>query len=132
MGLDMYMQGEIHLPFDTVKKLDGFKVDKLVLEIGYWRKHPNLHGYIVKEFAGGVDECQRIDLSREQLVQLLKAVKEDKLPPTEGFFFGESDGSEKEGDIQVIEQAIAWLDGEKKTKGQRKGEYRSVVYKASW
>jgi hypothetical protein len=27
-------------------------------EVGYWRKHPDLHGYIVETFADGVDACQ--------------------------------------------------------------------------
>ena len=50
-----------------------------VLSLGYWRKHPDLHGFIVKTFANGKDECQRIDLTGEDLIKIIEAVKSNTL-----------------------------------------------------
>ena len=76
------------------------------IELGYWRKHPNLHGYIVQNFADGVDECQPIYLGEDRLKELIKAVNENKLIPTTGFFFGESPEDSAEYDIPILEKAL--------------------------
>jgi hypothetical protein len=54
MGLDMYLKGE-KLVMNTSLDLreDGFRLSSKTLDLGYWRKHPNLHGYIVQTFADG-------------------------------------------------------------------------------
>lgn len=39
-------------------------------ELGYWRKANAVHGWFVRECADGVDECQEIFVSREQLSKL--------------------------------------------------------------
>jgi hypothetical protein len=67
-----------------------------IYELGYWRKHPNLHGYIVQEFADGKDECQEIPLGEDELIQIMEAVKANELPHTTGFFFGVSEGTTEE------------------------------------
>jgi hypothetical protein len=110
----MYLRGEKF--FWTVwgnhsleRMEDDKKVSSLEVDLGYWRKHPDLHGFIVKEFANGVDECQRIDLTLEQIDTIIAAVKERRLPHTTGFFFGQSDGSEYVEDIAIFEAAKAWL-----------------------
>ena len=131
MGLDMYLNGSKYLRQDfnnpdAVPKEDGFRLKEKRLELGYWRKHPNLHGYIVQTFADGVDECQIIDLTADQMQTIIEAVKNKALPKTEGFFFGESDGSEDEETIQIFEAAIKWLNEEPDN------EWRSVFYQASW
>ena len=78
MGLDMYLTGRKSYGYmaskNEVLKEDGFPVREKVLEIGYWRKHPNLHGYIVENFAGGVDECQEIFLTPGDIADIIKAV----------------------------------------------------------
>lgn len=94
-------------------------------EIGYWRKHPNLHGFIVNEFADGVDECQKIYLTRADLRRILDAVKEDALPHTDGFFFGASRPEHKEQTIEILERAIDFL------KKPHPRDAR-VYYQASW
>src|SRR5882672_1922122 len=101
MGLDMYLKGEKFFWPDwknpeNNRVEDGLKVSKLEVELGYWRKHPNLHGYIVKTFADGKDECQVIDLSIDNLEQIIKTVQNKELPHTTGFFFGASLGSDEE------------------------------------
>lgn len=105
---------------------DGFAVSETILSIGYWRKHPNLHGYIVQEFADGKDDCERIDLSKEDLENILKAIKENRLPKTSGFFFGSSDESMDQKSIEIIQKAIAWLEAKDEKVS------RSVFYQASW
>ena len=128
MGLDMYLNGERYF-FDRPPPESGKPACKAeIYELGYWRKHPNLHGYIVETFADGKDECQQIHLSEERLLQIIEAVKAKELPYTTGFFFGASDGSDEEmqEDITILQSALEWLH----TKEQ--GIWRSVYYQASW
>ena len=133
MGLDMYLKGEKFFWPDwknpeNNRVEDGLKVSKLEVELGYWRKHPNLHGYIVKTFADGKDECQVIDLSIDNLEQIIKTVQNKELPHTTGFFFGASLGSDEETkeDVEIFTKAIEWA------KVNEKGVSRTVLYKASW
>ena len=133
MGLDMYLTGRKFLRSDwetpaNNRTEDGFEIETINLRLGYWRKHPDLHGYIVQTFANGVDECQEIDLTADHLQLVIDAIKADGLPHTEGFFFGrsENDEDEKKEAIAIFEAAIAWLkvdDGE---------AWRDVFYRASW
>lgn len=129
MGLDMYLKGQTYIPYDKRKKDNrtGLEKEGEIFRLGYWRKHPNLHGYIVNEFAGGKDECQEIELDREALLNIMNAVKTGKLPETTGFFFGQSLGTEEERaeDIAILERAMAWLDDDE-------GVYKTVIYQASW
>ncbi len=122
MGLDMYLTGE--RCFSRIDKSEGTLVGERY-SLGYWRKHPNLHGYIVNRFAEGRDDCQEITLGTEQMEQILNAVQTDQLPHTEGFFFGSSAGREKDYDIHVFTNAIRWLD-------ESDEAYRFVIYQASW
>ena len=148
MGLDMYLNGErYHMEPRPRQK------DKPVMEqyqLGYWRKHPDLHGFIVQTFADGRDDCQQIELSRVQLEQIINAVEADALPRTKGFFFGESykpgdDEDEfidlatmqkvtvtdcyvnqKAEDLKILREAIEWLEI------KEPDVWRSVHYRASW
>lgn len=113
MGLDMYLEGKtFNWQMDGKRPMkDGFPVKGVTLELGYWRKHPDLHGYIVQNFADGVDDCKPIWLSADHIRQIIQAIKDKKLPKTEGFFFGESDGSEDAESIEIFEKALKWLEG---------------------
>lgn len=130
MGLDMYLEGKKYYGYSSrtvaPQVEEGFELKEKIFELGYWRKHPNLHGYIVQNFAGGVDECQKIELDIKNIAQILTAVKEDKLPPTSGFFFGTSREEDKDPTIETFEKALRWLMTEEE------GVYRSVIYQASW
>jgi hypothetical protein len=133
MGLDMYLIGDRFNWTDWKKPegqrrpmVDGYEVSTQKLDLGYWRKHPDLHGYIVNTFANGKDECQEIDLSEKNLLNIIEAIKENKLPKTTGFFFGESDGTEKNKSILIIEKAIEWL------KKEEPNVAKSISYRASW
>ena len=90
------------------------------VEIAYWRKHPNLHGYIVEQFANGKDECQKIMLDEEDLKQIIFALENDEMyeeGAVDGFFFGrslfpEDEGYEeqKQNDLEVMNKALKWLE----------------------
>ena len=129
MGLDMYLTGEKFIMGSSGlnPQEDGFRLRSKTLELGYWRKHPNLHGYIVQTFAGGKDECQTIDLS-DHIRTIIAAVKARDLPDTTGFFFGVSDSSQEQidQDIAIFERALAWVETDEP------GIFRSVRYRASW
>lgn len=133
MGLDMYLEGRKYIYEDwrdssKNEMEEGFRVSGKTYDLGYWRKHPNLHGYIVKTFANGVDECQDIELDQENLTWLIAAIRSGDLPHTQGFFFGASrmDQEEMENDLSVFTRALLWLQA------REDGTTRSVVYRASW
>jgi hypothetical protein len=108
MGLDMYafaIQRSVTKPVDfkfgPVKDLEG---------IHYWRKHPNLHGWMEALYfaKGGSRDCFNVafvQLDLADLKRLEADVVANRLPETEGFFFGESDGSEREDDLAFIGKA---------------------------
>ena len=114
MGLDMYLTGEKYLRTDYENPAnnlteDGFRLETQLLRLGYWRKHPNLHGFIVNTFADGEDTCQQIHLEADDIERIIDAVTRDALPHTDGFFFGRSDGSEKSNDLRILNVALEWL-----------------------
>ena len=123
MGLDMYLtketyigaqykhrgvEGEIDLTRQSREeqvpiKIDVSRVSEITEEFAYWRKFNALHNWFVENCAGGVDECQKIYLSKETLEKLLSIVKEvlsdkekapDLLSTKSGFFFGPTDYGE--------------------------------------
>ena len=137
MGLDMYLDGvKFHSAYgkdengNTIKVgrpkcKDGHDIKRSVIDLGYWRKHPDLHGYIVNKYAQGVDECQEIYLDADDLEDIACAIELDKLPHTEGFFFGTSEWHEedKEKNAEIFRKASKWL---------REPSSIQVIYQASW
>jgi hypothetical protein len=128
MGLDMYLEGRKFCHSSNRKRLEGFPIKEIVLELGYWRKHPNLHGAVVQTFADGIDECQDIELNSADLQNLKEMVLVGSLPPTTGFFFGQSsiDQSEQARDVQILDAALEWL------LAPDPDHWKSVIYRASW
>ena len=135
MGLDMYLTGRKYVggslqgDDEPFREEDGKPVDSMNLELGYWRKHRKLHGYIVNTFAKGKDECQDIPLEGDDLRTIAKAVRTNDLPHTKGFFFGDDVIDEleeacREEYAQQFDEAAKWLEG-----GNWK---RTVFYQASW
>ena len=104
MGLDMFA-------FETREKIDdfGFKAPADAVLIQQWRKHPNLHGWMEQLYRSRGGErrfnCITLRLTAEDIDDLEKAVMEDNLPYTEGFFFGESRPEHKDDDIEFIRDA---------------------------
>lgn len=105
MGLDMYACFLHDAPPAPV----DFKAEDAG-ELHYWRKHPNLHGWMEALYRekGGTDphfNCVNVQLTAADLDRLEDAIRNRTLPPTEGFFFGVSDGSEVEDDLTFIAKA---------------------------
>ena len=109
MGLDMFA-------IRTAETFDSpTPTQELTGEVTHfhgWRKHPDLHGWMEQLYyeKGGQEEsfnCTPVVLTSEDLDRLENAVKHGLLPPTQGFFFGQSDGSEKEDDLDFIAKARA-------------------------
>jgi hypothetical protein len=105
MGLDMYACTQAARPASQV---DFSSED--ATEIHYWRKHPNLHGWMERLYRekGGSERsfnCVNLQLTAEDLDRLESALRGRKLPATSGFFFGESDGSEFDDDLKFVAQA---------------------------
>lgn len=112
MGLDMYIKARSKNKKEDVK-------------LAYWRKHPNLHGLIVHTWAGGVDNCQEIPLTRGAIEHIKQCVNNGTLPFTEGFFFGRSSGCdiEKENDNLLLDKVLQHMD---------ENPDDLVYYQASW
>ena len=127
MGLDMYLRGTKHFRYESEPKtVDGYRITEQQVELGYWRKHPNLHGFIVNTFNCGEDDCNPITLTVDGIKLIIQAITEGKLPDTQGFFFGKSYGDEKEEDLRIFNAALAWVQEEDAE------AHRFVSYLASW
>ena len=120
MGLDMYLEGERYysnISNDDVRpKLGDYPIKQNILDMGYWRKHPDLHGYIVQKY-GGED--------------IAKAIEEDRLAHnTEGFFFGSSENHimHLKEDAKVFRDAKAWIESFRESERW----CVAVKYQASW
>ncbi|MBN8948942.1 MAG: phosphoglycerate kinase [Rhizobiales bacterium] len=105
MGLDMYACTLSRTP-DAPVDFEG----KGATHIHYWRKHPNLHGWMERLYRekGGCDDsfnCVNVRLTREDLDRLEADIRARQLPATDGPFFGESDGSETDDDLQFVAKA---------------------------
>ena len=146
MGLDMYLIGHHYNTAyrDDVprpKLDDKYDIESMNVDLGYWRKHADLHGYIINTFADGVDECQKIELSEDDLDKIIMAIREDKLEKDHsGFFFGNSSNNgyyekkEKEYAISTLQRAKTFLqEGVKMMKeSELYMQPRYVYYRASW
>jgi hypothetical protein len=115
MGLDMFAyrtKVQISKPVDfqdEVYPSDENNEDRNS-ELMYWRKHPNLHGWmgnLYYEKQGKKDSfnCAPVELTSEDLDRLEKDVLENRLPHTDGFFFGESRPGINEKDLEFIKLA---------------------------
>lgn len=127
MGLDMYAyvaskKGQYNEFYETAQwdpKTNEFSgpISKPV-EIAYWRKHPNLHGWMEqlwerkgKPGTGNTDadfNGIELELTWDDLDELEKAIRHGHLPQTSGFFFGNpSDGRYYQQDLEFVNNAKA-------------------------
>ena len=109
---------------------DGYsdydKPVEAVEEIAYWRKHPDLHGWMEQLYRkkGGTENSFNGDtvlLTEEDIDNLKIAVLTRSLPSTSGFFFGDSKQEINFADLEFIEKA----------KGAIKEGY-TLYYDSSW
>lgn len=112
MGLDMYARsvpaehlGDAEVDFELPDECP-------VEEIYYWRKHPDLHGWMEALYRqkGGAEEafnCTPVRLREADLDALEVAVRGQQLPLTRGYFFGLSGRDEDEvaADLEFIQFA---------------------------
>ena len=109
MGLDMYAQ---RMKFTPTKEVDfndeiygkdqdgGIDYENQIVKtegVAYWRKHPDLHGWMENLYRekGGREQSFNGDLvvlTLKDLDRLEEDILRKNLPKTTGFFFGESGG----------------------------------------
>lgn len=115
MGLDMYA-------YAAAKANADWGTGEQI-EIAYWRKHPNLHGWMeqlweAKGRPGIIDPSYQdvmfngveVELTWDDLDQLEEDITNGRLPHTTGFFFGNnSDDYYQSQDLEFIRNARAEL-----------------------
>jgi len=123
MGLDMYA----YKTKATINEATDFSTQNVDSEeIAYWRKHPNLHGWMENlyyDMGGKADSfnCVNVKLDIDDLKQLKEDIENGDLPQTAGFFFGQTDGSERDEDLEFVDKAIEAIN-----------EGYSVYYNSWW
>jgi hypothetical protein len=103
-------------------------------ELAYWRKHPNLQGWMeslwIEKGKPGVEDHVNegmfngieLELTFDDIVRLEEDIKNNNLPATTGFFFGNpSDDYYKNQDLEFVYEAKSRL-----FLGQK------VFYNSSW
>jgi hypothetical protein len=123
MGLDMYayvatkagQQKEYYdnANFDNDLKELTSTVNK-PREIAYWRKHPNLHGWMQQLWENqgnsGDFNGDELELTYKDLEILELDIIAGTLPNTSGFFFGNNaDEHYRESDLEFVKNARAEL-----------------------
>ena len=145
MGLDMYAYvgrpGQEREYWDSYQPGEreyfdgGTSTVEKPRELAYWRKHPNLHGWMERLWQergcpGGVSHDGEeprfngieLELDWDDIDRLEADILEGRLPATTGFFFGqEADDLYRDQDLDFCASARAEL-----FLGQR------VFYNSSW
>lgn len=154
MGLDMYLYAEKRIdqydfiddPNGGMERRDNLEFDKanelvkgmptaeygditITKSVAYWRKANAVHGWIIRNCADGVDECQRIDMDRDDLIALREACliglkDRDNATPNSREDFRYIDGSKIDG-----AEAVTSIIREIKRESQRKN--KNIVVSAS-
>jgi hypothetical protein len=123
MGLDMYAYvatraGQQKEYYDAANwDNDSKEITSTVTqprEIAYWRKHPNLHGWMQQlwESQGNSGDFNgdELELTYDDLERLELDVIAGTLPGTSGFFFGnDADDHYRKDDLEFIKNARAEL-----------------------
>ena len=127
MGLDMYAyvankKGQYNDYYETAefdKTVNEFVSTTVTkpYEIAYWRKHPNLHGWMQRLWErkgkpGGYDDDRfngiELELNWDDLDELERAIRHGQLPNTTGFFFGDpADSHYYKQDLEFVNNAKA-------------------------
>ena len=136
MGLDQYANAH---KGEQKKDEDGYTYYDDNIELGYWRKHPNLQGFMEELWIekgkpnanppaegnmnfGSDFNCVDLELGHYDLIKLEEAILDAELPETSGFFFGDdADEYYKEDTLEFVEQAKQAID-----------DGYTVVYSSWW
>lgn len=86
-------------------------------ELAYWRKHHNLHGWMKRLYQERHDPAGahsfngiELELTRDDLKRLREDVLNNRLPDTNGPFFGYGQGADqhyRDYDLEFIKNALA-------------------------
>jgi len=109
MGLDQYAMAR---KGESKTDEEGYEYYEDSMELAYWRKHPNLQGWMENLWRvkgnDGEFNCVDLELTLNDLDNLEKSLDNEALPETVGFFFGaDADDHYAEADREFIVQARA-------------------------
>ena len=127
MGLDMYayvaakagQQDEFYEGAEFNEDVKDFVNPNVnrPRQIAYWRKHPNLHGWMAQLWLRREGNALReadnfngieMELTADDLDDLEAVIKARELPSTSGFFFGtDADEHYYKDDLKFIQEARA-------------------------
>lgn len=164
MGLDQYLYRREYLSDFSFQENEDKKrkfsaiVDAIGIEptehsphihvevcVAYWRKANAIHGYIVREHAKGVDECQSIYLTRNDLKVLRDkcdailsvpanfvpdAAHKSGLSPVVGFFFGSTEIDEWY--MEDMKNTVSQIDKILESVPKNSSTWTDFIYRASW
>ena len=128
MGLDQYAYSisKAEKPLlDTQEHYDGELAIESQDELAYWRKHADLNGWMTNLYHSkggeGSFNGQILELTKEDVEELQRAVKEEGLETATGFFWGVSDERHDNETLAFIKKALKALK-----------EGKIVYYCCSW
>ena len=112
MGLDQYA-------YKSKVSIEEFTPDNIE-EIFYWRKNPDLHGWMEQLWEKQNEDLvvnnpdvqfntTYVELTADDIAKLEHQNESETLPETTGFFFGKSTSADKEKNkkfIEIAKQAI--------------------------
>ena len=86
MGLDMYLNKKTYVENEkhviTIKKdgrdhphINPERISEITEQIAYWRKVNHIHAWFVENVQDGVDDCGEYEVSKKQLLELVKVCK---------------------------------------------------------
>jgi hypothetical protein len=124
MGLDMYAYSAAKANakndyYNAKYELGQDNATDPTTELAYWRKHPNLHGWMEQLWtkktqpdpqADPMFNGVELELTFDDILQLEQDIVDGNLPHTTGFFFGDdSDEHYREQDLAFVRRAKADL-----------------------
>jgi len=146
MGQDMYLTGTLAKSYGSAVDLGtqaGLPIKAVVVELGAWCKHPNLHSYIMREFHDDErDPREPIWLDQSRIEKIMKAIRENQLPGTSDKLRGPWNdyymlNHEQLEDLAIFQKALEWLSlaTPYPSSAERPDDavvFPSVAYQASW
>ena len=111
MGLDQYAykvkKGIIKSAIPSDKQIPSNEL----VEIAYWRKHPNLHGWMERLYdskgGDGMFNCEFVQLTESDLIKLQEDILQRALFEASGPFWGlNSDEEYRKDDLAFIQDAL--------------------------
>lgn len=139
-----HLNGSVTIEGGTkIAGIDESKISTIIQDVAYWRKANAIHNWFVQNVQNGVDECQKSYVSEDKLKELYKLVQnvlkikgnkdekamvEELLPPTSGFFFGSTEIDEYfwedlESTIEQLKPEIEDIEN---------GISNNYYYRSSW